>query len=109
MNYPGGKKKSQHTTNYSNRGMTLEEDINVTNNDYLLTDTAIIHKKPTPINIVKVDYPSRNKAKITEAYFKLPSTTDYNGIYKNKYIDFEGTKPAKVYKFSNKNIDKNVL
>ena len=46
MNYPGGKKKSQHTTNYSNRGMTLEEDINVTNNDYLLTDTAIIHKKP---------------------------------------------------------------
>ncbi len=69
MNYPGGKKKSQHTTNYSNRGMTLEEDINVTNNDYLLTDTAIIHKKPTPINIVKVDYPSRNKAKITEAYF----------------------------------------
>ena len=40
--------------------MTLEEDINVTNNDYLLTDTAIIHKKPTPINIVKVDYPSRN-------------------------------------------------
>lgn len=48
MNYPGGKKKSQHTTNYSNRGMTLEEDINVTNNDYLLTDTAIIHKKPTP-------------------------------------------------------------
>lgn len=27
----------------------------------------------------------------------------------NKYIVFEGKKPAKVYKFSNKNIDKNVL
>lgn len=27
----------------------------------------------------------------------------------NKYIIFEGKKPAKVYKFSNKNIDKNVL
>lgn len=99
MNYPGGKKKSQHTTNYSNRGMTLEEDINVTNNDYLLTDTAIIHKKPTPINIVKVDYPSRNKAKITEAYFKLPSTTDYNGIYKNKYIDFEAKECSSLTSF----------
>ena len=46
MNYPGGKKKSQHTTNYSNRGMTLEEDINVTNNDYLLTDTRLYKLTP---------------------------------------------------------------
>jgi recombination protein U len=92
MRYPNGKKESVHTKtldNYARRGMSLEDDINTTNNDYLSNDLAIIHKKPTPITIVKVDYPTRSKAKICEAYFKLPSTTDYNGIYKGKYIDFE--------------------
>ncbi len=92
MKYPNGKKVNSQIKKFdsaSNRGMSLEDDINTTNSDYLLNDIAIIHKKPTPITIVKVDYPIRSKAKITEAYFKLPSTTDYNGIYKGKYIDFE--------------------
>ena len=69
--------------------MSLEGDINSACKYYLDMDKANIHKKPTPIQIVKVDYPSRNKAKVTEAYFKVPSTTDYNGIYRGYYIDFE--------------------
>lgn len=72
-----------------NRGMSLEEDINVTNKFYLEMDRAIIHKKPTPIQIVNVHYPKRSAAVITEGYFQKSSTTDYNGIYKGKYIDFE--------------------
>ena len=90
MKYPGGvisKKKS--VINYANRGMNFEADINVTNKYYLDEDIAVIYKKPTPITINKVDYPSRLNAVITEAHFKTPSTTDYNGIYKGKYIDFE--------------------
>ena len=87
MNYPSGIKKSyKKVINYGNRGMTLEEDINVTNEYYLIHNIASIYKKPTPIGIVKVDYKSGT---IKEAYFKTPSTTDYNGIYKGKYIDFE--------------------
>lgn len=69
--------------------MTLEEDLNETNTYYLERKIAVIHKKPTPVQIVKVDYPSRSAAVIKEAYFKQASTTDYNGVYRGKYIDFE--------------------
>ena len=88
MKYPLGKKpnnKKEKIVNYSNRGMDLESDINITNEYYRSIEKAFIYKKPTPIQVVKVDY-SKSK-KITEAYFKESSTTDYNGIYKGKYID----------------------
>lgn len=71
----------------SNRGMDFEEDINISNQYYAEHGIALITKRPTPINVVHVDY--SNNAKITEAYFEKESTTDYNGIYKEKYIDFE--------------------
>lgn len=83
------KKEKAYNPSTANRGMNLESMINDSNESYLARDIANIHKKPTPVQIVKVDYPSRNKAVITEAYYKTPSTTDYNGIYKGKYIDFE--------------------
>ncbi|MFC4387627.1 Holliday junction resolvase RecU [Gracilibacillus marinus] len=97
MHYPNGKKLSvdakkkplPNPTIYSNRGMTLEEDINETNDYYRDTGKAIIHKKPTPVQIVQVDYPRRSAAVIKEAYFKQASTTDYNGVYKGRYVDFE--------------------
>ncbi|QOR65230.1 Holliday junction resolvase RecU [Cytobacillus suaedae] len=96
--YPNGKlyqpKKISTTPHlkqqvYSNRGMTLEEDLNQSNKYYLEKQIAVIHKKPTPIQIVNVDFPKRSAAVIKEAYFKQASTTDYNGIYKGRYIDFE--------------------
>lgn len=90
MNYPKGTVKTQtKNINYGNRGMGLESDINDTNQYYLNLDIAVIHKKPTPIVISKVDYHSRKDAVIKEAHFRIPSTTDYNGIYRGKYIDFE--------------------
>lgn len=90
MNYPiGVKSKYTKKISYENRGMNLEDDINETNIYYLVNGIASIYKKPTPIKIVNVDYPGRNKAVIREAYFVTPSTTDYNGIYKGRYIDFE--------------------
>ena len=89
MNFPTVKREQKKVINKSNLGMDLEEAINQSNAYYLNNNIAVIHKKPTPVQIVKVDYPSRNKAVIKEAYYKTPSTTDYNGIYKGKYIDFD--------------------
>ena len=89
LNFPIARKQRVKTINKANLGMDLETIINESNEYYLSNNIAVIHKKPTPVQIVKVDYPMRSKAVITEAYYKTPSTTDYNGIYKGKYIDFE--------------------
>lgn len=113
MNYPNGVKKSNNITiknsifteqSHKNRGMTLENDINITNEYYCAIDKAYIYKKPTPIRITKVDYPSRNKAVIKEAFFTVPSTTDYNGLYKGKYIDFEAKETQSKTAFALTNI-----
>jgi len=106
MNYPQGTKSTfNKQIRYDNRGMSLEELLNITNEYYLNTNTACIYKKPTPIKLVKVDY---KNAKITEGYFKEPSTTDYNGIYKGKYIDFEA-KETKTDIFPLANIHKHQI
>ena len=113
MKYPNGKKyvrqdeavkeNKEHRSILSaaNRGMSLEEDINLSNEYYRDHDIALIHKRPTPINIVKVDY--SKGARITDAYFEKQSTTDYNGVYKGKYIDFEAkiTKSNTAFPLSN--------
>lgn len=105
MKYPKGVTiNSKSAINYGNRGMNFEADINVTNDYYLNNDIAVIYKKPTPITINKVDYHSRIDAVIKEAHFKIPSTTDYNGIYKGKYIDFEAKECTSTTSFPLKNI-----
>ncbi len=106
MKYPNGIKKDTifHNINYKNRGMNLENDLNITNEYYREIDKAYIYKKPTPIKIVNVDYISRKAATINEAYFMEPSTTDYNGIYKGKYIDFEAKETKNKTSFPLDNI-----
>src|SRR5690625_5216316 len=106
MNYPDGSRRRMtknynRQINYQNRGMSLEEDINMTNEFYLSTNKAVIHKKPTPIQVVNVHYLKRSEAVITEAYYQQASTTDYNGVDRGKYIDFEA---IDIMEFIEKNI-----
>ena len=89
IKYPNPSLTTEKFTTIKTHGMMLENALNISNEYYRIHNKAIIYKKPTPIQVVKVDYPARTKAKITEAYYKTPSTTDYNGIYKGKYIDYE--------------------
>lgn len=114
INYPNGKKfvppqkqapaKKKKDFSFSNRGKTLEDELNETNDYYLQHGFAVIHKKPVPVQIVKVEYPSRSAAVIREAYFRAPSTTDYNGVWNGKYIDFEAKETENKTSFPLKNI-----
>ena len=110
IQYPKGarrptviNKSSVQETNYSRRGMRFETMINDSNTFYLSRNQAVIHKKPTPIRIAHVDYPKRSAAKITEAYFTEASTTDYNGVFKGRYIDFEAKETKNKTSFPLKN------
>ncbi len=93
IKYPGGHRKTSKPTiskrSTKNRGVGLENDINKTNEYYITFDLAVVHKRPTPIQVVDVHYPKRSMAEITRAYYTKPSTTDYNGVYRNKALDFE--------------------
>ena len=107
---PIGKKKRENkkskedlSISASNRGMNLESDINISNEYYTDQGIALITKRPTPINIVKVDY-SRG-VRITDAYFEKQSTTDYNGVYKGKYLDFEAKNTKNKTSFPLSNIE----
>ncbi len=94
------------TNTYANRGMMLERDINQSNKYYLDHNIALIYKKPTPIKVVKVEYP---KNIIKEAYFNEPSTLDYNGIYKGKYLEFDAKETQSNTSFPISNIHKHQL
>lgn len=117
IKYPSGKeykptvekKKSLKIKSHSsaNRGMNLEDDINKSNEYYLEKNICLIYKRPTPINIVKVDY-SRG-SRIVDAYFEKQSTTDYNGVYKGRYIDFEAKNTKNNSSFPIHNIYKHQL
>ncbi len=105
MNYPKGiKNKKSDSVCFSNRGMKLESELNSTNEYYLQSDIACIHKKPTPIKVVDVSYNSCNDVLIHKAYFEKQSTLDYNGIYKGKYIDFEAKETKNNNYFPLRNI-----
>ena len=68
IGYPNKKNiqtvNTKPSDNHIGRGMSLEKDLNDSNAYYRNCDRALIHKKPTPIQVVKVDYPARNAAKI---------------------------------------------
>lgn len=114
INYPNGKiytppkntteKRPKKDYSFSNRGKTLEDEINETNDYYMQQGTAVIHKKPVPIQVVKVEYPSRSAAVIKEAYYRTASTTDFNGVWQGIHVDFEAKETKNKTSFPLKNI-----
>ena len=101
------KSKTEISISSANRGMDFERDINLSNQYYSDKGICLITKRPTPINVVKVDY--TKGAKITHAYFEEQFTTDYNGVYRGKYIDFEAKNTKNKTSFPLSNITKHQI
>ncbi len=74
---------------YKNRGMFLENILNDTNTYYNSIEKCLIYKKPTPIKVLSVKYPTTHSHLIDKAVYSQISTLDYNGIYRGKYIEFD--------------------
>lgn len=81
------KRKRNGLADRANMGMNLEKDVIKSCDYYRNLNVASIYKRPTPIRIWKVD--KQNPNKITEAHFDQKSTTDFVGVYRSRYIDFE--------------------
>ena len=97
------KKEYNKYTSYANRGMDLENLLNDSNKYYLENNIAVIYKKPTPITISEVKYGTKEKM-ITKAFFRTPSTLDYNGVYRGKYIDYDAKETQNKTSFPLQNL-----
>ena len=109
INYPTGKKVSEYQNNKirntANQGMALEEMINKTNEYYLQKEIAFVSKRPTSVKILKTS----DKYKITDAVFLAPSTLDYVGDYKGRYLDFEAKETINKKGFPMANISEHQI
>ncbi len=104
LQYPNNIQKNySKNVSYSNRGMDLEKIIEEANIYYRENDIAYIFKKPTPIGIVKVVYNNKER-RIKDAFYKTPSTLDFNGLYKGKYIEFDAKETTNKTSFPLSNI-----
>ena len=83
------------TKNFANRGMSFEKMINATNDYYLSHGIAVIHKKPTPVQIVRVDYPQRSRAKIVEPILDRPQPLTTRVFMKDSTLILKQKRPSK--------------
>ena len=95
------KLRNSQMTFYGNRGMTLEEDINLTNEYYKEKNIALIYKKPIPIKVLRTN---ETKTRIKDGFYEQKSTLDYNGIYQEKYIEFDAKETNSKTSFPLSNI-----
>lgn len=73
------------------RGSTLEEMINLTNEQYREAGLALIQKIPTPIKPIKID---KESGQIRLAFFEMKSTVDYIGVVQGIPVCFDAKESA---------------
>lgn len=72
-------KQKKKSVSYGNRGMFLEENIELANQQYKIKKVGLINKVPTPVKILKISSFGKVNGVITEK-----STVDYVGVVKTR-------------------------
>lgn len=83
--------------------------LNDSNTYYNSIDRCLIYKKPTPIKVLNVCYPNNKSHLINKAVYSNISTLDYNGIYREKYIEFDAKECHSKTSFPLSNIKEHQL
>lgn len=94
-------RKKQIPISHANRGMVFESHIDLSNEMYEAQGRAVINKRPTPVKVLE-----QRGGMITKAVFEKPSTVDYDGIYRDRRIDFEAKEVADYTRLDLKRIEK---
>jgi recombination protein U len=81
--------------------MIFESHIDLSNEMYESMNRAIINKRPTPVKVLE-----QRGGMITKAVFEKPSTVDYDGIYRDRRIDFEAKEVADLMRLNLNRIEK---
>lgn len=68
----------------ANRGMPFENLIEFANGQYENAGVALIHKRPTPVKVIRT-----KGNQILKAVYDRKSTVDFDGVYKGRAIYFE--------------------
>lgn len=82
-----------------NRGMQLEALINHANEQYMARGMAVVHKRPTPVKIIRTQ-----GSRITAAVLESKSTVDYQGVYRGHALEFEAKQTSEKTRFPLDNI-----
>ncbi len=86
---------------YAKRGQVLEEMVEVSNQQYLLQNRALVQKIPTPVKVLNVN--SRT-GKINNAFYDKKSTVDYIGVFKGRSVAFDAKETNVETRFDLSNV-----
>lgn len=86
-------------TSQANRGQAFEQLLNFTNLQYEKAGVALIHKRPTPMKLL------RPQGFHFLATFEKKSTVDYDGVYRGRAIYFEAKSTREESRFDLKQIE----
>ncbi len=86
---------------FANRGRSLEKMIEVSNQQYILKNKAMVQKIPTPVKVLNIN--SQN-GRIKNGFYEKKSTVDYVGVYDGLAITYDAKETQVDTRFDLKNI-----
>ena len=87
-------------TTYSNRGKVLETKVEITNQQNLHQNKALVQKIPTPVKVLNVN---ERSGKLT-GFYETKSTVDYLGVHEGHAVAFDAKETKVETRFDLSNV-----